>query len=1741
MVHESDRTRITRVFLPTGTVIRKEPLGLDAPQRLRREVAVLERLRGIAGIAQLLQAPQYADSIVLADGGDRTLASRPAPLPTRDLIELAVQLARAVAGMHGRGVIHRDIAPENVVIRDGSPCLVDFAVASSFAEVRPEFTHHSAILGTLAYVAPEQTGRTARPVDQRADLYALGATLYELATGEPPFGSGDALRLIHDHLARVPAPPAARNRAVPAPLSEIIMHLLEKEPDNRYQTADGLLHDLERLRDAGAPRVGERDFSERLLPPSRLVGRDAELAALRAAFEHAMAGGCRGMLVGGSAGAGKTALIDQLRPVVTHSDGWFVSGKFDQYRRDLEFDARHQAFRALGRLLLAEPEAELRRLRDGMLGAVGANAGLLTAAVPEFAALLATPPDPGDPLTAQIRVQRASVEALRAVASPTRPLVLFIDDLQWAGRASLGFVDLVLSDEPVDGLLLVCAYRDDDVDATHPLAAPLARWREQAGVEHLELANLPSASLGALVGEMLHTEPDAAAQLVTLIEPHTHGNPYETVELLNALRRDQLLTATDAGWRWDQAAVGAHLGRSELDGLLAARVDAMAAQPRQIVEAMACLGGRAERRTLAVATALPDSEVDRALAPAVEDGVLVLEPGRHDAVRFRHDRIREAVLGQVDAERRRALQLAMARRMASVPELFAVAAEHYLPVVDAIDDPRERRQVVELLLQAAEQAALTGDYGRVNSLLSGTPKLIDADDRHTLVSVRMKRHSALFSLGRLEEADDEYRAITDLRPGDAARAAAMVQVRSLTYRNRFSEATELGLRSLHGCGITVPAPERLPGEIDDAFETVYRWLQDSEAADDLARPDITDPALIAAGGLFNGTMAAVYLNGDHALLGWLSLEALRVWIRHGPGRTLVGPACHFAHSAIELRGDYAAGYHALRRLLIVSEARGYEPNTSQALHVFNASARFWFEPIENLVPDAQRAREGLIAGGDLPNAGYSFPASTPGLLESAPSLDACGAQVEAGLAFLRRTGGEQIAQWLDSYGWLVDALRGERRGEADEVAPEDKYADNPLALFFAHITRAIAAAIFDDPRELERHTRAAMALVPAVSGHYATAWARLLRGLAVAGQARDAADDEERDRLLGELDDVTRWLAARAEDAPENFRHLVLLLEAERAWTVADFRASCVAFDAARREVMRRSRPWHGALIAERAARFSLAHGLSHAGEQLLAQARQQYLAWGASAKVDQLDWAHPILREQPDPATREEHRSSVTTGTVDLLGILSASQTLSSETSVERLQSRVIDVLGAMTGATHVQLLLWSEDRQAWLAPATDGAAPMTVLRYAQRVREPLVVSDATTDDRFARDPYFAALGFCSLLSVPILSRGTLQAVLLLENRLIRGAFSAERLDAVKLIAGQLAVSLDNAHLYAEFRRIADEQAALRRVATLVAQGAAPGVVFDAVAAEMDALLDADEVSLGRFGPGGELLVLASRGSAAPPASELRSRASAPVTVDGRSWGSITASWEDEHPPPADTEERMVRFAELLETAIANADSRDQLTASRTRLLTEADEARRRVVHDLHDGAQQLLVATTVTLGLAQQALGGQSAEAESLVARALDYADQANTELRELAHGILPWGLSHGGLQVGVDMVVQRLELPVERDIVAKRFPAEIEASAYFVVAEALTNVVKHSRATRAAVRVYEHDRLLHVEVRDDGIGGADPNGHGLIGMRDRVTAHGGALKVESPVGGGTLVMATLPIPVEADTDLPPLSTSM
>jgi signal transduction histidine kinase len=586
------------------------------------------------------------------------------------------------------------------------------------------------------------------------------------------------------------------------------------------------------------------------------------------------------------------------------------------------------------------------------------------------------------------------------------------------------------------------------------------------------------------------------------------------------------------------------------------------------------------------------------------------------------------------------------------------------------------------------------------------------------------------------------------------------------------------------------------------------------------------PRVLGAAKLIDRIMPAAIMC-DPATMAWLVTEAIGLWIAHGPCAELVCPVARACFVSVAVRGDYRGGYNMLRHVLLIGEARGFEPGTSQARFLFGLTAGHWFEPLEESVLSLHRARAGLQRGGDLHYACHAYLPLLAALQDCAPTLEGYASEIEAAIAFATRIGNRFSNDVFVEHQILARTLRHE---PAAAIALLDKSlsaaapaAQNPFWRITHHTIRALAAALFGDTAALVDHAAQAAQSVRYAQNFYACVDAILLQGVALAEQAR-AAPAGQAGAFLAELDAYCAWFAQRAADAPMNFSHLLHWIDAERASAAGEHWAALTAFETALREASSRQRPWHAALIAERAAGFHLSHGFESSGRALLAEARRRYEAWGASAKVRQLDGAHPFLRSH---AAAAREAADVVPGTsadsIDLLGIVRASQALAAETSLARLHARVVELLAEMTGATAVRIVLWDDALQQWRLPdgemsadeaAGRGLLPLSVLRYVERTREPVLVDDATIDDRFSSDPYLRDAERCSLLAVPIQHQGATRALLVLENRLGRSAFTADRLDAVMLITGQLAVSLANVQLYESLeQRVLERTRELREV----------------------------------------------------------------------------------------------------------------------------------------------------------------------------------------------------------------------------------------------------------------------------------------------------------------------------------------
>ncbi|HVZ45076.1 MAG TPA: AAA family ATPase [Ramlibacter sp.] len=1449
-LYASDTARVYRVRdgAPAGTIVYKEFLGPDALARHRNEHGTLQRLAGIGGVAQLAPVPPREGILALADCGGETLSQslRGTRFDAARVIALATRLARTLADVHRAGVIHRDINPSNIMLAShGEPVLIDFDLAVA-ADHPTAALPDGRIAGTLAYLAPEQTGRTGRPVDQRADLYALGATLYEMATGKLPFDDEDALQLIHDHLTRVPVAPCELDADIPLGLSDIILRLLAKAPEQRYQSAEGLLHDLLKLRaelDAageGIFELGERDFPLRLEPPGELVGRSTEMAMLRKALADAVATDRRAVLIEGAAGVGKTALIGRLVPLVTESGGWFVQGKFDPYQREgATGGGVTQALRALGRLLLTLPRAELSARRRRITHGLGRGAALIARWLPEFALLIGSQPEApeADPRQAGSQLHQAIVDLLGAIVSPEQPLVIALDDLQWAGPQSLRAFSRLMNAPGLQGLLLIGAYRPEDVDTGQELAPVLANWRAQPQPPaHIRLANLDAEGMGELIARMLRLSRVNANELARAVGAFTNGNPFDTVEMVNALRHEGVLRLAEPGWQWDEQQVRRFVGRGNVVDLLAARIERLPAAARELLECMSCLGNAVETRLLAAVAGLGEADLEERLRPAIEDGLVVAAHTEGvPIVQFRHDRVQQATLGSMRGRARDERQLAMARRLAPDATFEAEAAEQYFSCVGLLDAPQERRVAARLFHGLARKLLGAARYPLAERYLDEAARLIavalempDAedgrdDDAQLRAAIDVSRHAALYSLGRLDDADPLHAAI-EAHTSDPLELVepACLQMRSLFMRGRSDDAKRLGSGLLVRLGLAVPA-DYAADDTARRLDAISDWIAGESGLDHALRPQIEDGRLLAIAKLLSRMARPAFFSADTKAFVWLMLESQRLWAEHGACQELVASLGRMGGVMIGLRGDYRAAFEITRHVLQVGEALGYEPQTSEARGMYAGTACHWFEPLETTFHHAKRAYEGMQAAGDLSYACYVHRAVVLTLLDLAPTLDTCDAEVEAGLALCARTGNIHAAALHECDAQLLRSLRGpaplQAQGTPGAAFDEDAFLERaggfPQVLLSWSARQAMRALIMGELDTLERHADRALSLIESIPGYYMAVHVHLAVALARAWRVHADASTGAAQRLA-ELEASRAWLAARAADQPYNFAHLLRLVEAEEAWARGDLWKAGAMFDAAVLEAETRARPWHRALIMERAGLFLRARGLARLGLGLLAEARDEYQAWGAVAKVARMVEEHALAghaaasRRRRLPATTSAGRSGgVSSDALDLMGVLRASQALSSETSLERLAARVTQVLAALTGATKVLVLACNDDQWWLLAPAPGessvpvaqagerGLLPLSAFGYAERTRQPLLVDNALSDERFARDPYFAGVPLCSLLAAPIAGQSATRAMLLLENRQGRAAFNAERLDAVMLIAGQLAVSLANAQLY--------------------------------------------------------------------------------------------------------------------------------------------------------------------------------------------------------------------------------------------------------------------------------------------------------------------------------------------------------
>jgi len=1414
------------------------------PAHFRREYLLLQSL-DVAGVAKPTELIDEGGGLVMVldgfagaslesilNGGVRMA------LPT--CLRIANRLAQVLAGVHAAHVIHQDIRPVNILAALDSHLvlLADFSIAISWGGA---FSYESAIArsGDWAYLSPEQTGRMNRTVDYRTDFYSFGVTLYRMLTGQLPFAAVDPLEWIHCHIARIPQPLRDIVLAVPQPVSDIVMKLLAKLPEDRYQSMRGVQADLDRClaqwQSCGhiAPfPLGTEDVSERFQIPCKIYGRDKERAALLAVFDDITANDRPELIaISGYSGIGKSALVGELHKPIVERRGYFITGKFDQYQRDIPYATITQAFGELVQQLLAESEVRIADWRRRILEALGINGQLIIDLLPQVELIIgkqapvsALPPD-----QAEHRFRMVFRQFIGVFTSEAHPLVLFLDDLQWIDHASLKLIVHLLTHLDTRHLLLIVAYRDNEVSATHPLMAALDAIRHSDTLVHgIRLAPLPTAQLNRLVADTLHAPEAVCEPLSRLVFEKTGGNPFFFTQFLDSLYKEGLLQwdAQKQGWQWDMNKIKTKDFADNVVDLMVGKLHRLPEQVQEALQLAACVGNQFELRSLALVSQTTDTQVQQHLSQAIHEDLIVCIDGH---CKFLHDRIQQAAYSLIPKEKRSEVHLRIGRALMSAMSATELT-EHAFDVANQINlgatllvDQEEKVRVAELDLHAGRKAKAAMAYTAACRYLAAGMSLLEEsnwESRYRLMfELYMERANCEFLCSNFDTPQQIIAALLQKGASNTDLAAAYhLKVLIHIIKAEHQQGVDSALACLRLFGIDLPVH---PGDdqVRHEYETVRRNLDNGNSPVErlIDLPLLADPEMQAVMDILLVVHAPAF-NTDVNLSHLLLCRIVNLSVKHGvTGASAYGLALLGALLS-PLFQRYSEGYRFARLACDVVEKHGfsaYKAKIYDATHM----AAIWTQPLTTVLDFVHTAYRLAIETGDLLIACYCQTQLFPCQLLRGDPLDTAWCELEQGLDFVRKAGFGAMADIIVVQQRFIANLRGQTAmfssfndAQFDEAAFESQQGGDRMTEQICNywMLKLIACFLSGDYAEALAFAQKAKTRLWQVSGfnqllnyHYYTALtvAELYEKKATPDERR-----EWRELLAAHQAQLRKW----AENYSPTFRDKFALVSAEIERLEGQGLDAMRLYEEAIQSAHENGFVQNEGIAHELAARFHFAHGFQTAGKAHLEQARNCYARWGADGKVKQLDERYPQLRADKErvPAI------SLSETQLDLLSVVKASQAISGRIVLSELVDTLMRITLETAGAQSGCLLLARNEDLALAADAnveqqtvrvrqhtgqtpSDTSLPASIVNYVRRSRELVLLADAGEPHPFSADPYFAQQHPQSVLCLPILRQSNLIGLLYLEHHLTTHAFNPDRIHVLELLAGQAAISLENAWLF--------------------------------------------------------------------------------------------------------------------------------------------------------------------------------------------------------------------------------------------------------------------------------------------------------------------------------------------------------
>ncbi|MCV6637603.1 AAA family ATPase [Candidatus Albibeggiatoa sp. nov. NOAA] len=1439
--------------------------------RYHQEYSIISDLKDIEGIVNVYGLEKNKNTPVLCiedfQGESLSYWLKKRIFKLEDQLMLAVIISKNIAHIHQQQIIHKDINPANIIWNPKTNIvkIIDFGISTQFSKQRLNLQNPEVLEGTLSYMSPEQTGRMNRAVDYRSDFYSLGVTLYELFTGQLPFATQDAMELVHSHLAKQPLAAVEINPNLPEMISNIISKLLSKTAEERYHSAWGIHADLQRcyddLQNTGQIKpfeLAQKDISDRFYIPQKLYGRDNEIKQLLAAFERVAQGTAEIMLVAGYSGIGKSVLVKEIYRALTKSNGYFIGGKFDQLQRNVPYSAIINAFKELVQQLLTENETQLNQWKQKLLTALRSNGQVIIDVIPEVEQIIGKQPAIPElsPAESQNRFNMVFQNFIQVFCHPDHPLVIFLDDLQWIDSATLKLLKLIAENKDNTALFIIGAYRDNEVSPAHPLVSTLEELREeQVAINQITLKPLAFEHVNQLVMDSVHQQDTTT--LTDLVISKTQGNPFFINQFLHALYKENLLyfvpptLEKNAYWQWDIQKIKDMNITDNVVDLMVSKLKQLPESAQQVLRLAACVGNHFDLDMLSIIYEKSTADTFQDLMPIlIEEFILPsssLELTDDDIqspsltiqhFRFLHDRVQEAAYALIDDEQKQTVHLQIGRLLLkntsdeTLEEKVFDIVNQFNKALTHVSHTEEKLKIAQLNLTAGEKAKESNAYILSYDYLQNAIDLIHNEnpwqDHYELT---LAIHCALAQLAFLTADFEQMDQYIDTVLNNAANTfdklyAYEVRIQYLIAVAKPSEALQLGLEVL--------------SLLDQNLST--ELLEDIEIESLINLPIMQDAAKLATMRILNMIVAPSWISNP-AINEQICLTMINLSYQYGN--------CDFSAMAYTSYGGILCGKMEVEKgyqfgklgveLVDKLDAKQFKVR----VYVwFYSTIKHWRKPVRETIEPYYKVFQLGIDTGDMEYACYALIEPDIYQFLMGTKLEKLVNKYADSRVTVQKLKQDFVYDFFAPYSQtLLNLLgqNGEKTAELDgdifnkaELIPKFIEEEQSFLCRVAYLAQTVLAFIFRDCESAYQHALLTEKSKEDFGGMFLLAAHNFYCSLSLLSQIPCS----ESDTLLKQVNQNQVVLKQWAHHSPANFQHKYDLVEAEKARVLDQEWQAAKLYDKAIAGAQENQFINEEALAYELAAEFYLAQNMEKFAKIYLTDAHYAYQQWGAKAKVKDLEQRYPQLASVKPTEERSIHPTTAqtqmastsmsSTQWLDLSSILKAAQTLSSEIVLERLLEKMMQVVMENAGADQGYLLLpkqdhWFIEAQTHLnqktvtilqsLPVDEYLLAESVLHYVVRTQKPIVLDNAAQSEQFNHDAHILSEQTQSLLCMPLLNRGKLVGVLYLENNLIKGAFTPQRLEMLNLLSSQLAISIQNALFYAELEdKVAERTTELKQ-----------------------------------------------------------------------------------------------------------------------------------------------------------------------------------------------------------------------------------------------------------------------------------------------------------------------------------------